>query len=154
VARDRLRLEDLSDREFLLILADVTDADGWADSQQVAERLDLTERRVASSRLSWLQRWGAVEREHERDEHGSIRYRRNGKPFYTQRWRLTPIGEDMATGRLRKAQEKALAEARDADMLMLTKLLAEHQRHGNTTVANLMRREWRYQTEYHRNGNG
>jgi hypothetical protein len=150
VPSDHLRLEDLSDREFLLIVADVADGDGWADSQEVATRLDLTERRIASTRLSWLARWGAVEREHERDESGNMRYRRNGKPFYTQRWRLTDVGLDLATGRLRRSQQKALADARDGDLLALTQLLAERQRSGNTTVANLVRREWRYHTEYSR----
>lgn len=148
MAREHLRLEDLSDREFLLVLSDVAEDDGWSDSQAVADALDLKERRTASSRLSWLQRWGVVDREHERDESGNIRIRRNGKPFYTQRWRLTNIGWDLATGKLRKNQEDALSKARDGDILVLTRLLAERGQQGGTAVRNLMRREWRYRTEY------
>lgn len=149
---DHLRLEDLSDREFLLIVADLIEesGEGWADSAEIAKRLDLTERRVASSRLSWLRRWGAVEREHERDESGNIRYHRNGKPMHTQRWRLTGIGHDMATGTLRKQQQQALEGARDGDILALTRLLAERGQSGPETVRHLMRREWRYRTEYAR----
>src|SRR3954470_12654056 len=106
---DRLTIEDFSDREFLLIVADVSsEEDGWADSEQVAQRMDLKTRRLASSRLSWLRRYGAVEREHVRDETGDIRYPRNGKPMHTQRWRLTTAGEALAYGRLRKGDESAL----------------------------------------------
>jgi hypothetical protein len=109
---DRLRIEDFSDREFLLIVADVAaEEDGWADSEQVAQRMDLSTRRLASSRLSWLRRYGAVEREHVRDEAGNIRYHRNGKPMHTQRWRLTTAGQAVAFGKLRKADETALGAA-------------------------------------------
>src|SRR3954462_14187160 len=99
MAIDSVRIEDYSDREFLLIVADVAeDEDGWADSEQVAVRMDLSTRRLASSRLSGLRRYGAVEREPVRDEHGNIRYHRNGKPMHTQRWRLTAAGEALAFG--------------------------------------------------------
>jgi predicted transcriptional regulator len=76
--REHLTLLDLSDREFLLVVMDASDGDGWADSQDIANLLDV-ERRNASSRLSWLVRWGVVEREHKRDESGNLRYHRDGK---------------------------------------------------------------------------
>lgn len=148
--RDHLTLLDLSDREFLLVVMDAAEDDGWSDSLDIANRLDV-ERRNASSRLSWLVRWGVVEREHKRDEHGNIRYHRDGKAMHTQRWRLTPIGVDMATGKLRKAQENALAGARDAEVLMLARTLAQRQRQLPFAVGKLMTREWKYGVE-HRNG--
>ena len=58
----------------------------------------------------------------------------------------------MATGELSKAKQTALESARDADMLQLTRMLAEKQRQGGLAVRNLVRREWRYRTEYSRNG--
>jgi hypothetical protein len=141
---DRLRIEDFSDREFLLIVADVAaEEDGWADSEQVAQRMDLSTRRLASSRLSWLRRYGAVEREHVRDEHGNIRYHRNGKPMHTQRWRLTTAGQMVAFGKLRKADETALGRLRDEQMLLVTRWLAERTA-GDGTVGKLVSREWRY----------
>lgn len=149
---EHLRLEDLSDREFLLVLIDVAEDDNWSDSQAVADALDLKERKTASSRLSWLQRWGVVEREHERDESGNLRYRRNGKPFHTQRWRPTPIGHDMATGKLRKQQEQALRDARDGEMLMLAGVFGTYQRDAPLAVRQLMKREYRYRAEFSRNG--
>jgi hypothetical protein len=141
---DHLRIEDYSDREFLLIVADVAaDEDGWADSDQIAQRMDLSSRRLASSRLSWLRRYGAVEREHVRDEHGQIRYHRNGKAMTTQRWRLTPAGEAVAFGKLRKGDEKALANLKDEQMLLVTRWLTERTV-GDDTIGKLVAREWRY----------
>lgn len=146
--REHLRLQDLSDREVLLVIIDQADGDGWTDSQTIADALDLRERRIASSRLSWLQRWGVLEREHERDEAGNLRWRRDGKPVYTQRWRPTGIGQDLASGSLRKAQQTAMTGARDGEMVELVRLLAEHQRQAPLAVRQLMRREYRYRTEY------
>jgi hypothetical protein len=141
VALDSLRLEDLSDREFLLIVTDVADEhDGWADSQEVANRLGLSKRRLASSRLSWLARWGAVEREHQRDEAGNIRYHRNGKPMHTQRWRLTTVGWALASGQMRKGLESQLARTDDAQMVVLTRWLARRQM--GATAQKLTEREW------------
>jgi Mn-dependent DtxR family transcriptional regulator len=148
--REHLTLLDLSDREFLLVVMDASDGDGWADSQDIANLLDV-ERRNASSRLSWLVRWGVVEREHARDESGNLRYRRDGKAMHTQRWRLTAIGADLATGKLRKAQEAALAGARDAEVMMLARTLAQRQRTMPFAVGKLMTREWKWGVE-HRNG--
>lgn len=141
---DSLRIEDFSDREFLLIVADVaSEEDGWADSEQVAQRMDLKTRRLASSRLAWLRRYGAVEREHVRDEHGNIRYHRNGKPMHTQRWRLTAAGQALAYGRLRKGDETALNRLGDEQMLLVTRWLSERTA-GDGTVGKLVAREWRY----------
>ena len=33
---ERLTIDDMSDREFLLVLHDQRDADGWTDSEQIA----------------------------------------------------------------------------------------------------------------------
>jgi len=97
-------------------------------------------------------RWGVVEREHKRDAHGNLSYRRDGKPMHTQRWRVTGVGQDMATGKLRKAQENALEGARDAEVLMLARTIAQKQRSMPFAVGKLITREWRWGIE-HRNGN-
>lgn len=140
--RASLRLIDLSDREFLLILADLIEegGEGWVDSADIAIRLDLTERKVASSRLSWLARWGAVEREHRQDDRGNIRYHRNGKVMHTQRWRLTSIGWQLASGDIRKGTRAALEKADDGQMLLITRWLAT--RESGATTQKLMSREW------------
>jgi hypothetical protein len=140
---ERLTIDDYSDRELLLVLEDVADGDGWADAQDVADRLDLAQRRIASSRLSWLKRFGAVEREHERDEHGVLRYTGTGKPIHTQRWRLTQAGKTLAHGRLRKKDETALGGMGDEQMLLVTRWLSQRTLDDGTT-SKLVQREWRF----------
>lgn len=149
VPLDHLRLQELSDREVLLVLVDCANGDGYADAADIGERLGLAEEhrlRATTSRLTWLMRWDAVEREPE----SLIEKPPPGEPRRRRGWRLTKIGQDLAMGQLRKSQEQALAQARDGDMIELTRLLAQHQRSGGTAVKNLMRREWRYRTEYGR----
>ena len=140
---EKLTIDDYSDREFLLILNDVADHEGWATSEDMATRLDLVNKAIASSRLSWLKRWGAVEKEHERDEHGVLRYYADGKPRYTQRWRLTPAGQALAFGALKKGQEATLAKIGDDQLLAVTRWLSERTR-AEGVSARLSQREWRY----------
>jgi len=160
MALTSLRLEDYSDREVLLILQDLAGPDGWADSLEVAERVGLqTEhpRRTAASRLSWLQRYGAVEREFARDAEGNIRLRRDGKAVHTQRWRLTDRGRLLAMGALTTRQRDQLEKlATDDRLLLITRWLTEVERETDDVASTLMKREWRYGTSPLRllNGNG
>jgi len=142
MAREHLTLMDLSDREFLNVVMDVADGDGWADSQDVADQLDLNDRRSASSRLSWMRRYEAVEREHERDESGRLLYV-GDKPKYTQRWRLTELGLAMATGKLTKAQESALEKMNDGALLLTARFLSRRAVQ-TSSAAKLVHREWRH----------
>jgi hypothetical protein len=141
--RDRLTLLDFSDREFLLIVHESADGDGWTDSESVRLALDLKERRNASSRLAWLARWGAVEREEARDDHGTIRTRRNGKIVYTQRWRLTDAGHALAFGSLRAKQQQSLDRIDDTQLLEVTRWLSQRTRNGGITTK-LALREWKH----------
>jgi hypothetical protein len=152
MALESLRIDDYSDREFLLVLDDLADGDGWADSQRVAEQLGFESRRFAAVRLSWLQRFGAVEREHERDEHGNIRYTVHGKLRYTQRWRMTEAGAALAHGRLRKRQAESLERIGEEQMIEVTRWLTRRARGSGAVAAKLIAREWRYGTSASRNG--
>lgn len=144
MAREHLRLEDLSDRELLLVIADIAGDGGYADGLDIAARLDIGgeyPRRTVACRLSWLVRWGALQREYERDEAGNIRYRRDGKVVYTQRWGLTPMGWAVASGELRKGLETQLERVDDAQMVVLTRWVA--RRSSSFTARKLAEREWR-----------
>lgn len=149
MALESLRLLDLSDREVLLVVRDVADGDGWAWAYDVGERLGVVEshrRRAAAQRLSWLARFGAVEREHLSDEHGNLMYvTRQGtqRPKYGQRWRLTDIGELLALGKLRAAESRLLDDADEARMLLIARHVAAQARHS--AGAKLIEREWRHQ---------
>jgi hypothetical protein len=140
---EHLTITDYSDREFLLICKDVAEGDGWFEAVAVAERVGVAKTRIASSRLAWLRRYGAVEREIERDEAGNIRATRGGKVRYTQRWKLSPLGEAIALGRLRKRDEQALSSMDEGQMLMAVRYISQQSRDA-TGAGKLMQREWRY----------
>lgn len=156
MALEHLRLEDMSDREVLLVMLDVADDEGYVDPTDIAEHLGVrgdNPRRVVSARMAWLKRFGAVEKEFETDEHGNVMRRRNNEPRTTQRYRLTPIGQDIANGTLRATQEKSLEGFHDGQIVMLTQWLSQRASGSGTTVSNLVRREWQYRTMFaRRNG--
>lgn len=143
MAIEHLTILDYSDREFLLICRDVADGDGWFESQAVADHMELKSKRLASSRLSWLRRYEAVEKELERDHTGAIRAHRDGKIRTTQRWRLTPLGEAMALGRLRKRDETTL-NGMDAGQMLLAVRFISQQSRNDTSAGRLLQREWRF----------
>jgi hypothetical protein len=149
---DHLTIDDLSDREFLLVLDDVAKEDGWADSEHVAQRLDAAKKQIVSSRLSWLVRWGAVMREHERDRYGNLRYRADGTPRYTQRWALTPEGRALAFGSLKTRQRESLDKFDETQMIEVTRWLTTRSRSSSAVASKLIAREWRYGSSHKRNG--
>jgi hypothetical protein len=151
---ERLTIDDMSDREFLLVLHDQRDSDGWTDSEQIRQQLDLAERRIASTRLSWLARWGAVEREVKLDTDGEPVYTRHGKLRYTQRWCLTPAGSALAFGSLKARQQQTLDSVDDTQLLETMTWLTTRVRAGSDTARKLISREWRYGTSASRNGHG
>jgi hypothetical protein len=143
VPLESLRIDDFSDREFLLVVLDHTQDDGWAESLDVSRALGFESRQKAAQRLRWLREYGAVEREAERDHTGAIKTWRDGKVRHTQRWRLTRLGEAVAYGRLRKGDETALGRLGDGQLHLVTRWLSERS-HGDTGMAKLIQREWRY----------
>lgn len=149
---DHLRLEDMSDREVLLAMIDIGDGEP-VDPAELADRIGVRgehPRRAVSSRMAWLVRWGAVDKEFATDEHGNVMRHRNGEARTTQRYRPTQLGHDVATGALRANQTKALDALHDGQLLEVTRWLTERT-DGN--LSTLVRREWRYRTEYaRRNG--
>jgi hypothetical protein len=132
---EHLRLSDLSDREILLVVADTADDEGWSTADDVGERLGMPEesrRRMAAMRLSWMARYGAVQSDPDR-------------PGGMSRWRLTAIGQAIAQGRLRRAHERAVDDADDAQLLLLSRIVAERARgSGSSAAAKLIEREWRH----------
>lgn len=142
-----LTLLDLSDRELLLVMRDVADGVGWASAHDIADQLGLqTDKphRSVAVRLSWLKRYGAVEREHERDpDTGRLLYR-GDKPVYTQRWKMTPTGLALAVGKLTKTQQASLDKLKDGQMLMTMRWLSQRVVGSEPTVSKLMDREYRY----------
>lgn len=147
---ESLTIRDMSDREVLLIVHDLStvDADRWVDALDVAERLGMKHERrrsTAASRLAWLRRYGAVEREFLWDENQNPILNRKGEHRMGQRWRLTPIGEAVALGKLTRAQEKAIENMNDSQFLLLTRALAGRVTGSDDmTVQKLAEREWKH----------
>jgi hypothetical protein len=142
-----LKLEDFSDRELLLIIHDVRDAEGWSTAKDVAERIDIEHPRPwvpVASRLGWLRRFGATEREFMWDEFGNPMYTAKGEIRYTQRWRLTEAGLAVAHGNINSRQQEQLERFKDDQLLLVTRWLAERQRNGDGVAAALVRREWKH----------
>jgi hypothetical protein len=146
---ESLRLDDMSDREVLLVVRDVsaTSPDGWVLAVDVADQIGVRgERRKhsVSSRLAWLRRFGAAERELLWDENSNPIMNRAGTAQRTgQRWRLTDIGLAIANGNLRRAQERAVWDLDDSQALLLTRLLAGQIQGADSTACKLAEREWR-----------
>jgi hypothetical protein len=151
---ERLTVEDLSDREFILIVIDFAQADGWTESLDVAKALGFEDRRFAAQRFAWLARYGAMEREYDRDQSGNIRYYRDGRIRHTQRWRPTDVGRVLAAGHLRKGDQSALDRLRPEHMLELTAWMTDRARGADWTTRKLVERQWRYGTSKRRNGSG
>lgn len=154
-----LTLEEMSDRELLMALHDVADGEGWASSQQVADQLSHRAnidhmRRSVQVRFSWLVRYGALEREHLSDEQGNLLYTRSGKAKWGQRWRFTEIGEALALGKLKVADERKLDGLKDEQLIPVVRWLTSRQRTSEFTAATLIKREWRYGVSPLRNGTG
>jgi hypothetical protein len=148
---DRLRLEDMSDREVLLVIHDLV-GKGFVDPEDVADKIGLKgkhARRAASMRLAWLRRMGTLDREHLTNEHGNIVTKRTtGEPRFTQRYALTDLGLSLANGDLRAGQQKALGTLNQGQMLTLTRMLNEQAVRSGGEVQRLVKREWRYRTEF------
>ena len=128
-------------------MRDVSDGEGWALAADVADRLGMEGEhpgRSVSVRLSWLKRYGAVEREHERDPTTGALLYRGEKPVHTQRWKMTPIGFQMAVGKLTKKQQEQLDRLQDGSMLMTMRWLSQRVVGSDPTVGKLMDREYRY----------
>jgi hypothetical protein len=156
---DHLRLVDLSDREILLIMKDLSQGveDGWVLAIDVADRLgmrgDHPHRKVAS-RLAWLRRYGAVERELLYDELGQPLLTRKGEHRAGQRWRPTEIGDAIALGALKRAQERALEGLNDEQLLLVARHVAERARGASSaTSSKMIEREWKHRW-LRQNGNG
>jgi hypothetical protein len=158
-ALNSLRLIDYSDRELLLIVVDEATADGWTTAEDVARRLGLATplpQRNVVSRFSWLRRYGAMERETVTDDKGKPLVTRSGNMKYTQRWRLTARGEQIANGTLSARQQGALDKVDNDSLVVLTRYVAERRRTTDDVAMKLADREWTFSTSPLRllNGNG
>lgn len=95
---EKLRNSDMSDRALLIKLKQCEDDDGLIDPAYVAEKLNVigTDKRTpagtVSTRLSWMRRYGMI----ERVEPTHIGLRRKDGCRYT----ITPFGHEVSRGHI------------------------------------------------------
>lgn len=149
-----LQVTTVSDREVLWWLHDAAGGDGlWVTAREIAAHLGdgmFSHERphaLLANRLGWLMRFGVVEREHKTDEQGSPMYRSDGKLIYTQRWRLTEMGEAFMRGSLTKNQQKDLEQMPSERFLALVETVANQYDGLYDAQKFLMRRAWRFGTK-------
>jgi hypothetical protein len=129
-----LTVYDFSDRELLLIVMEICDAnDGYAGSLQIAEALGVKSKSPQSSvgsRMAALKRIGAVMKDPE------------APSSQVSRWAVTPTGAAIATGRLKASTERTLEAMDEGALLLLTRHLTKRYQGANQTASQLLRREW------------
>jgi DNA-binding HxlR family transcriptional regulator len=133
-----LRLSDFLDEEFLALVVDHANYEGWVSTRELAEAIDpsgetITTRNVGS-RLAWMHRYEVVERD-----------TRPGSPT-RYHWRLTEVGEAMIKARFTKQQTTMIENLHDEQLWKLTQSLSHRYEHVDYTAANLIRRRFNAST--------
>lgn len=133
-----LTLYDFNDRELLLIVSELCNAsDGFTSSADIAEQLGIRSKHPKASvgsRMASLARIGAVLKDPE------------APSSHNARWAVTPIGEALASGRLKATTERALQTMDEGALLLLMRGLADRWGSSNQTASALIRREWQSRT--------
>jgi hypothetical protein len=132
-----LSLWGISDMELLAIVDDLADEDGWTRTLEVrvqlGERMEKGYRSGVGPRLSWMVRYGWLER--------SVLTAK--KPGNEREWRLTAVGHALLDHpKLTAAFEKTFATLNPAQRLVLTRELAEAADSGAVEFRNALRRQW------------
>lgn len=142
MARTSLNLWDYSDVELLHLLKDYEGDQGWTDSHDLVEPLGfstngngngkhyLNPRQAIGSRLSWLRRYGVLERH----------------PDQTNLWRPTPQGTAVRDAHLHRRQEDSLAKLDYPEAIAVVRLMTTSFTSMPGATQNVMRREFKRNT--------
>jgi hypothetical protein len=126
-----MKLDDVSDREVLALLADVADGDGTASTLDLATAMDLGTKHPLSNvgvRLAYLRRIKMVDREPT-----------------TKRWFLTSMGLQYVAGRLSATQQRALESLKsEGAAWAATESLSRLLKDAGDSQATMMRRQWQH----------
>lgn len=130
----RARLQDVRDRELLSAIAHLADDEGWCTSAEIVKAYNVQHDRplqCVGARLSWMKRWGLVERSHGDVGSGS-------------RWRLSKRGSHLQNGHIDKTLEAQMKAMGEPEMLDLTSAIARRRQSSTREAAIVANREWRY----------
>lgn len=127
-ARYGLSLYEFADDEFLIIVEENgSEPDEWVTTREIAIAIfgedspDVN--RCVGSRLAWMHRFGAV----ERDKTNKL-------------WRLSEMGKLLIHAKLKTADEDRLAKLSETEMWEVSQILADRFVDAGETAAILMRR--------------
>jgi DNA-binding IclR family transcriptional regulator len=127
--REHLRLEDVSDRYLLEVLATVqTDVEEGASSEDIAAEIGLDvqyPKRCVSSRFVWLRRYGVVDRDAE-----------------TGKWRFTEDGLKLFRSGLRARERERFASMDEASLAAVTTEVANRLGGMRGSTYHVTRREF------------
>lgn len=132
----------VSDSELLGIIDDLADEDGWTSTYEVRlqlgehpEDVDQGERSGVGPRMSWLKRYGWLEKgERTARDESSRKY---------QTYRLTAMGHALLDHPdLTKAFERTFSNLNAAQRLRLTRALAEGGHGSPDEIRVALRRQW------------
>jgi hypothetical protein len=135
-----LRNIDRTDLEMLHIIQEAIGPEGYASSEDIAGVIGLGASRArsaggrVSSRLSWMARYGQVER---------IDPQMVGRKRTEALWVITAAGRRIMSGKLRKNVQDAIdTEDPGAQVLMMRRLMQRGYVSGDDTTATTLRREY------------
>lgn len=134
-----LTVYDISDRELLMRLDELADAEGLCTSQELVDGLGIKDgsARLISSRLSWLKRFGALETAETYRESEET-----GNKYKVKAWRLSPDGETYTFTTFNAAKRRSVEGIDDANLVEAVGLIAARFTAVNATARNMMRRQW------------
>ena len=125
-----LRLEDFSDRELLFALEEHADSNGMVTVLALAEGMGLSgldhPTRNLSSRLSWLRRYGVVDRDEKR------------------RWFLTTEGARILHMGLKRREATALEGMDEHALFAAMEMFGNRFMSARPESATMAQRQWRY----------
>lgn len=130
-----LSLWDMSDRELLHVVDEQAmgagDAfPGWTEPRAVSDAIGLSQKGGSGQRLSWMVRFGLLERHADR----AI-------------YRCNRVGRAMMNGDLSPEAAKALKEMDPAQLVTVTSEITRRYGRLGDGAAHVMRREWKRGTE-------
>ena len=130
--RRSLSLHAFSDEELLAIVEERGDKDGWVTTAELSSSIGIPVEEglsAAGIRLSWMARYGVVERDPDRR--------------VETRWRLTKRGTEILAAKFSPAFSRQLGVAVDGDSLwLLARAVSDRYDAIDDVSANLVRRSF------------
>lgn len=136
----RLRNIDYSDRELLHVIKSVADGRGLARAEDVAVAIGIaqngkrTPAGTVSVRMSWMRRYGFIDRVDARTY--------GGKATDAPYWIITPAGRQLMGGTLNRSVVRAMRANPGNPLLIMRELMVNAYVETDAPFATALRREY------------